>query len=344
MNIGIVTVYESIDNFGSYLQTYSMKHFFEQRGHTVYVIQNQSISKPLKKYLCRINPKREFLLRLKKSILFLKDNRHLNILDKNDVEKVNLSCIIYGSDEIWNLENPYFRNSFFWGGLFPNIPKIAYAVSIGAMKMNTEDKYAYLFDKMSSFRKIMVRDEKTLDFVRRRTGENSAIVCDPTMLIPVSSLLEPINIPQKPYLFVYTYGIDANLSKYIKQYAKKWGLLIVSACFWHPWADKTIECSPLQLSSLINGADSVFTSTFHGSLFTMLNHKRCCIFPTREKVQNIVTKLGMEDRLIDDNCSYNQFEIIMRSEFKTERFEEKLMAWRMFSVKKLEDSLLCLTE
>ena len=40
MNIGIITVYESIDNYGSYLQAYALKRYLEQLGHTVFLLKN----------------------------------------------------------------------------------------------------------------------------------------------------------------------------------------------------------------------------------------------------------------------------------------------------------------
>lgn len=336
MKIGIVTVYESIDNFGSYLQAYALKKYLELQGHTVFVIQNRPVSATLKKNLLKLNPKREFFLRFKKARLFLSDNKRLNILDRKDVDSRHLDLLIYGSDEIWNLENPYFCDPFFWGSLYPEIPKIAFAVSVGAMEPETERMRTSFFEDLHSFLCIMVRDEKTFDFVKRRIGKTPPIVCDPTMLLPVSSLSEPIYAPEKPFLLVYTYGVDTPLAGFIKQYADKKDLQIVSACFWHPWADKTIECSPLQLSSLMQTAACVFTTTFHGALFSMLNHTKCCIYPAREKVSNIVCKLGMGDRLIDETCSFEKFESIIQSDFQTQIFEEKLEAWRDYSKRELE--------
>ena len=226
----------------------------------------------------------------------------------------------------------------------PDLPKIAYAVSIGAMGQDTEEQHKELFEYMNNYDKIMVRDEKTFDFVLRKTELAAPIVCDPTMLVPISELSEPIRLPKQPYLFVYTYGIDSHIEHLITHYAKKRGLLIVSACFWHRWADKTIECSPLQLSSLLRGADCVFTSTFHGALFTMMNHKRCCILPVREKVRNVVVKLGMEDKLIDEDCSFEQFERIIQSEFNSQIFDEKLLIWRHYSEERLGESFECLAK
>ena len=40
MKIGIVTVYESITNLGSFLQTYAMKTLLTELGHEVYILQN----------------------------------------------------------------------------------------------------------------------------------------------------------------------------------------------------------------------------------------------------------------------------------------------------------------
>ena len=343
MNIGIITVYESIDNYGSYLQAYALKRYLEQLGHTVFLLKNRSTAAALKQYLFKIDPKREFFLRFKKAAVFLTDTARLNVMDKESAHGRSLDLLIYGSDEIWNLENPAFRAPFFWGDGYGDVPKLAYAVSVGSMERDTEEAHAPLFCDLDRFLRIMVRDERTCDFVRRRTGVSPAIVCDPTMLLPADSLFEPIRRPKRPYLFVYTYGVDEHIADLIRRYAHDRGLLIVSACFWHPWADKTVECSPLQLSALMRGADSVFTSTFHGAVFALMNHTKCCIYPNREKVRDVVRRLGMEDRLMDADCSYEGFARTMQSEFRTEAFEEKLASWRSFSKNELEGSLRCLT-
>ncbi len=338
MKIGIITVYESIDNLGSYLQTYALKSILERFGHEVHVIQNISTSTTLKKHIFRINPKREFFLRIKKAIRFIMDNKKLELISKNRIQNEDFDLLIYGSDEIWNLENPYFRNMLFWGDNV-NINKISYAASVGDMSEETLKKHIQFTQNLNEFKKILVRDENTALTIERLLGTHPDIVCDPTMLLSLDKLSEPIRKPKCKYMLVYTYGIPEEMKRLVVDYARQNDLKIISVHFWHPWADKVMVTSPLQFSALIAGAECVFTTTFHGAVFTMLNHKNCCIFPMRAKVEDIVRKMGADKHLINKNCELDEFSRSMKEAFDAEEYEKRLLRWREFSVEKLKEQL-----
>lgn len=342
MKIGIVTVYESITNLGSFLQAYALKTVLETEGHEVYVIQNMSKWKSVQKCVMKINPKREFFLRIQKSKYFLEDMKKLKLLPKEKMHLEKLDCIIYGSDEIWNLDNSYFREGLFWGEGAERISKLAYAVSMGAMSEETFQSYENRKLDVCKFDKIMVRDEHTHQILKKCNIENLEEVCDPTLLLPLSKMEEDVKIPKEKYLLVYTYGVDKNMIKQIKKFAENEQLKIVSVCFWHSWVDEVIECSALQFSRLISGAAYVFTSTFHGAIFTLLNHKQCCILPYREKVKDIVVKLGEQKYLISETCDQEIFKETMEQKFDSEKFEMDLMKIRSESIEKLEGTLQCL--
>lgn len=341
MKIGIVTIYESITNFGSFLQAYALKQYLEKEGHEVYFVQNISTMKSILKNTIKINPKREFFSRFKKAFYFVKDIRKLTLVDKKNISKSKFDCLIYGSDEIWNLDNPYFQDGLFWGKGINNIPQIAYAVSMGEMKESSFFRSDFLND-VKKFSKIMVRDNRTFQILKKTGIGDLSIVCDPTLLVPLEKLSKQSKIPNYKYLLVYSYGIDEHLANIIKLFAKNNNLKIVSVCFWHYWVDKIIECESLQFSDLIQGAEYVFTSTFHGAVFTMLNHKKCCILPVRVKVEDVVRRLGMENHLITDKCDYNTFSNTMYIEFDVNRFENKLKEIRENSCSQLKEVLECL--
>ncbi len=342
MKIGIVTVYESITNLGSFLQAYALKRVLEKMGHEVYVIQNMSKWKSVRKCVMKINPKREILLRIKKSKYFLNDMKKLRLLPKERMHSEKFDCIIYGSDEIWNLDNVYFREELFWGKGAEEIPKIAYAVSMGAMSEETFSESENRISDVHKFDEIMVRDDYTQTVLEKYLLEKKNMVCDPTLLLPLVEMEANVKVPKEKYLLVYTYGVDNELIEQIKKFAAIKQLKIVSVCFWHLWADEVIECSALQFSKLISKAEYVFTSTFHGAIFTLLNHKQCCIFPYREKVKDIVTKLGEEKYLISETCDQKTFQDTMEQRFDSVRFEKKLLKIRNDSQEKLEGALQCL--
>ena len=80
MKIGIVTIYESITNLGSFLQGYAMKIVLEEMGHEVFFVQKETTLHSIKKCVFKINPKREFLLRCKKASYFYKDVKNMVLI------------------------------------------------------------------------------------------------------------------------------------------------------------------------------------------------------------------------------------------------------------------------
>ena len=272
------------------------------------------------------------LLRVQKGFKFLHDVSKLKLLWKGNVCKEDLDCIIYGSDEIWNLENEYFAEDLFWGiGIPKQIRKVAYAISAGPMTVEAflgSGKYA---DSVKTFDGLLPRDVNTQNILYELCGKEFPIVGDPTLLIPVSKLSKTIKLPSHKYMLVYTYGLNPCMIEVVRQYAKKHNLLIVSPCFWHLWADKVIECSALQFSTLIAHAECVFTTTFHGAIFTMLNHKRCCIMPVREKVRDVVVRLGENIHLIEEGLTQEAFEQVMSIPYDTDEFEKRLLDFRKYS-------------
>ena len=342
MRIGIVTVYESITNLGSYLQAYALKEFLQEKGHEVIFIENIPAWKHIAKNLFKLNPKRELLIRQLKIIHFWEDMKSLPRVSKNKIKQAKIDCLIYGSDEIWNIENQYFRNGLFWGEGVNNIPKITYGISIGHLQEETLQKYSDYVEKIRKFKKILVRDLRTYDILSKYGIRRMELVCDPTLLLPLNKLERDISLPKCRYLLIYTYGLESKWIEFIKRFAEKKHLKIISVCFWHLWADQVIECSALQFSKLIAGAAYVFTTTFHGAIFTLLNHKHCCILPVREKVRDLVVRLHEEIHLLNETSDFDQLEKTMEIQFNIDEFESNLAALRKDSKQKLEDALKCL--
>ena len=339
MKIGIVTIYESITNLGSFLQGYAMKIVLEEMGHEVFFFQKETTLHSIKKCVFKINPKREFLLRCKKASYFYKDVKKLRLIQPNDIEKYGIDILLYGSDEIWNLDNSYFNDELFWGSKQQTVKKIAYAISIGAMSEDTIAKNQEICSSIKDFQEILVRDKRTYEFVHKQIGKESQFVCDPTILAPLNKYIVNCSTPKEPYLLVYTYGVDKPLENRIVHFARENNLKIVSPCFWHLWADCVVECSALEFSGLVANANYVFTSTFHGTIFALLNHKQCCIFPYREKVTDVVARLGETQRLINADCSSKDFEKIMNIPFDTRQFEERIIRIREKSMALLKEAL-----
>lgn len=321
MNIAIITVYHPFTNLGSFLQAYALKLFLEEHGHKVSFARTAPHYKSAVKLIRRVRPYRSYLLRIKKFFHSLRDLKRLSYIDQNDE---SIDCYLWGSDEIWNVTNRFFCRPIFFGTEIKNKPKIGYAISVGhAVKKDFMDIFS-LTDGVIDFDRIFSRDPHTKHLLKRCFDIDTELVADPTLLVNVSRLSEKIRLPKRKYLLIYTYGIDNDMIKVVKEFSAKHGLQIISPCFWHIWADKTIECSALQFSTLVSNAEFVFTTTFHGAIFSLINHTRCCILPIRPKVRSICETLKCDDRLIPQDCELAEFERIISKPFAVKDFEVNL--------------------
>lgn len=326
MKIGIITVYDAIDNLGSYLQSYALKITLEDLNHQVFFIENTSQRRMIKKCIGGIRPIRSYHLRILKAYKLFKGWKRFNIIKKEEAKKLDL--IIYGSDEIWNMDNPYFEDEFFFGSDIKDIRKIAYATSIGEMDESKLYDKKHIVRGLFDFEKIFVRDEHTMQTIGKFLGTDLKLVCDPTLLVDNKRLQQKIKLPSDNYILVYTYGIDKYMEEIVVKFARERNLKIVSPCFWHYWCDITVQCDPLQMSTLIKGAKYVFTTTFHGAIFSMINNKKMCVLPIRYKVGYVVKQLGLEEKIISKNITYDEFIKVICSEFPVTEFNENLSKMR----------------
>ncbi len=340
MKIGIVTVYDGVSNIGSYLQAYAMQLALEKLGHQVYFVEKIGVARRIWQHIARLNPKRALFLRLASGWNYLLASRKLTFV-KPELAAQELDGMLFGSDEIWNMDNPFFKDPLFFGTDCV-VPKIAYAVSVGAMAQNTLDCNKEITQGIHTFRKILVRDDRTQQMIGELVDRDLPLVCDPTLLIEKRLLQKTVKLPKEKYILVYSYGLDQEMIDNIRRFAKEKRLKIISAHFWHNFCDKTIPCKPLQFGTLMAGAEYVFTSTFHGAIFAMLNHTRCVIMPAREKVRDIAVRMGQEDRLVAPDADYDTFCNIIETDFAAEKFEMILDNYRYNSQVKLEDALKCL--
>lgn len=304
MRIGIVTVQDS-NNFGSFLQAYALQHVLKELSHEPYFIRTRS-----KKYIQNIfyknKPSRYDLLHLPKFILdnyngqkkyqlFQKEQECFKVIDEYSND--NFDLIILGSDEIWNVETLVFRNSIFYGKDMD--PVMAYAVSIGN---STNDEMKCIpTDYFYRIHPILARDRHTSEFLKS-ISIDAPVVCDPTLLVDKSIFYRPYNHPllnNQSFLLIYTYGLDEEIIDYLKKFAYENNLFIYSTCFKFEWCDGYFDCAALDFSEILRQASYVFTSTFHGTIFSILNHKQFISLPQSRKTSDLLQELKISNRLIN---------------------------------------------
>lgn len=347
MKIAVVTVHDSA-NFGSFLQAYALNAFLKAEGHEVHFVKTRS-EKYVKNLYYNLCPSKEWIkhpLRLlKKTIYGMKKyklfSRELACFDEA-LSCENADITVLGSDEIWNVRTPVFNSPLFYGEGCEKI--IAYAVSSGlAMPSDFEGK-SHIQNLIKKISMPLVRDENTADCVEKITGIRPEIVCDPTFLAEKEIFkrkYKNIYLEKHPYILIYTYEPEPRVRKIFKDFAKKHNLKLVSAGFYYDWCDYNILCSPLELCGVMEKAQYVITTTFHGSIFSILNHKKFVSIPLSQKTEDILKRLGLENAAVSFAELSEELlrKKLLETEYNYAEVDEKIAKMREHSAKLLRERI-----
>lgn len=363
MKIAIVTVYDSIVNYGSFLQAYSLSKVLESKGHEVYFVRRMHNDKILDRFnkLARIQNSsssnniikqkilfkktdyivaREYKANQKRFICSLKDWKSIKVIDPIDLKKIGIQLIICGSDEIWNKNNKDIDLEFYSCGWAKEIPKLAYAISSGDSNLSEFLMTPEFFDSVGDFNVLLPRDKMTQQVIEDITNLREPIVCDPTLLLGRDGfVLTNAGKSLGKYLLVYSYYLTKKEKKYIKKYAKKNGLKIVSPCIYSSIADEVIYTSALDFPSLIFNAECVYTTTFHGTIFSLMFSKKFCCLPRLPKVANILKQVNGIEYAIDFDFTYEEFCRVLDRTVDRYKIDSGLNSLKITSDKILNESI-----
>lgn len=331
MKIAIVTVYDSVVNFGSFLQAYAMSKVLESRGHEVFFVRRMPNDEILKRFnrLAKIQNsvsskkgiKAKFLSQRSKYVIqremdanknrykcSLSDWKSIKIIDPAEIEDCGIQLVICGSDEIWNIHNKDIDLDFYSCGWVKHIPKLAYAISSGNSKTSEYLNDPEFFNAVGDFCKILPRDQMTQSMISDITNVKESIVCDPTLLLGQDGFtLTNKGKEFGKYILVYSYFLTRKEKKFIKKYARNNGLKIISPCIYSSIADEVVYTSALDFPSLVFNAECVYTTTFHGTIFSLMFAKRFFALSRLPKVANLLEQLETYDHELNLDFSYDDF-------------------------------------
>lgn len=332
MRIGIVTPYDAA-NYGAYLQAYASKRYLESQGHEVFMIRWRKEEERKDTFLKKANSLVDIVRLIatypherKKYSVMTEALEEFNIISVEEIDKYSLDLITIGSDIVWNISVNEFQKPIFYGkGLPIEIVRCAYAPSVGNCEIDDFNNFPEQREGLKKIEIIGVRDENTASIIENITGICPQLVCDPTLLIDIGDYqVANKTVVKGKYLLVYSYYVPQKYREYLIRYARENKLKLVAACMYQRWCDMNIVCSPLDFCTLIEHAECVFTTTFHGSIFTLLNHKRCVIFAKLKKVVDLLQWTNMECVKIDEDTRYEQFEKLLSYQPDYTKFEKEL--------------------
>lgn len=320
MKIGILT-HQYINNYGAFLQAYALhkaisKMFPDDEVQIINYINIKhfaiNVAGWFRFYKNRENLKC-WMQKIKIPHTFSKARKNDMCLSPvcftvKQVNKLKFDCIIVGSDEVWNYNDTKSNAPIKFGEGLECEKLIAYAPSVGKTVPN-EDMPKYVIEGIKKFKAISARDDLTYELAKDITGKDPVRVLDPTFL--ASFPKTELKVEYKPYiLFYYCDNLPKDIFNEILDYAKSNGLAVYGAgeCDKR-YTDITVNLKPFEWVEMFRSAEFVFTGTFHGVVFSILNKRQFKVYLTNEsrikKVRALLKELGINNREIDSNFKFD---------------------------------------
>lgn len=262
----------------------------------------------------------------------------------------NYDAFLCGSDQLWlpnNLGSHFYTLEF-----APiNKTKIAYATSFGVSeipKFQRRNTAKYL----KRFQALSTREMAGSKIIEDLIGEKAQVVCDPALLFDAAdwaNLITDSKVIEGEYIFCYFLGTNQEHRKIAEQLRKRTGLKLVTCPFLDHFVESDQYFGDIQMYdldafdfiNLIRHAKYILTDSFHGTVFSILHHKKFLTFnrfnngtnSRNSRIDSLCTLLGLNERRYTDNVK------VIENEIDYEQVEEKLKSFRYDSIKYLKNAL-----
>lgn len=328
MKVGILTFHFAC-NYGAVLQCYALQKYLMSRGHEVYVMDYRPDavaggyrwfdirrfwgSDPVKFYRKTVSELGVIADRRRRYTAFDDFVRnHLpltpSIRSLADAEAVakGFDLIVVGSDQVWNPRITGGVDPVYWGGFTEGVvPMASYAAS---MEDGFSDEVKMAVKKyLPSFRAISVREEalkSSLDEILPDADVRTAV--DPTLLADAGiwDVFADCLKPEDPYVLFYQVRRSPEAWATARALADSRGLrlLCLSAKVELENSPEVISSSPEEFVSLFRNASYVVTTSFHGTVFSILFRKPFACVDVHDgkgtRQEGLLKALGLSGRMV----------------------------------------------
>lgn len=310
-SVGILTFHRCI-NYGSYWQARCLAEGVHARGHPVMLLDHESPRVTRAEWRNALQPtlpvrasaadQRRYAAKLRKFLCAfdaLPLSPGFDLVDPLAMPHVD--TVLVGSDEVWNLQHPWYGGASIFFGIGLNADCVAtYAASFGSYDADS-GLDPYWQDQLRRFDAIAVRDENSRRLVAEAIGRAPALVLDPCLQFPpLADAATPP--PDGRYAIVYGHSLPDAFAEAARSWAKARDIRLISIGYRNDWADEQwLEAGPHDFAAAMAGAEAVLTNFFHGCVFALLNDKPFACAPSSyrwNKVRDLTSLLGAERHLL----------------------------------------------
>ncbi len=321
MKIGIITFWESQDNYGQLLQAFALQTYLENMENDVFLIKYRRIpsvkDRTLLERIKNFNLKKFLEARFpgitlstlskpqvdrhfdsfREKFIHFSDTTY-DTLEQLKADPPKADIYVCGSDQVWNNTFSVSAEAFLLGFGEPNVKRIAYAASFGMKELPLETERLFQ-EHIHKFAGVGVREKSGLDICETLGYKSAVWVPDPTMLFEKDDWLRllPTGKAQKKKagkrLFLYTLGNSPinDRESYIEFINSLEDVEVFHVSANGDLAGNSYPSIPDWIHTL-SESDFVITNSFHGTLFSVLFNKNFIVLP------NTGSKKGMNERVI----------------------------------------------
>ena len=340
MKTAVVSTYCEWNSFGSVLQAIGLQQILKDIGvdSTVIRLRESKDIKPVK-YRKGLNlrsfavnaeiflNKNKTVQAHRKNVAFI--NKHVKVKTYSDYHALKgnppeADVYIAGSDQIWH---PKIKREDFYLNYAPEQKRcVVYAASMGVTELSAEEEGGFCRN-LKKFSSLSVREAEMIPVIQRVADKPIYTHIDPVFLRGVDewrTLQKPYGL-KVPYILVYPIYWDKKYNKKLKELKRRTGLPIISihTGLRNVFADKVIRDADVgEFLWLVDHAQYVITSSFHGVAFSILFNKPFCAVvnpKSPSRINNLLKLLGIKPLNIqlesaDDEVDYNEVNKRIREE------------------------------
>lgn len=328
--VGIIT-YHRAYNYGSALQAFALNYFLRKNNHKVETIDYRTKAQDdIYRIFTPVRSLLDLFRNIQTLFMYRKMTVHKKRFDqfiaefipvteqietRTELDELNerFDYFVVGSDQVWNARCPDFTDAYLLSFVRDKSKCISYAASIGTNQIIPSLRSNFT-KHLTDFQAISMREQQGAVEIETVLGKSVKTVLDPVFLLDRDewSLVENPNYKLKePYILCYFIGDIPGMRAIAKEMKARTKLNLVVIFknlrdYLYP-CKKKYDAGPKEFVSLINGAEYVYTNSFHAIAFSLIYHKRFWVYtsPSRcesgsqSRIYNLLETLQLQERIID---------------------------------------------
>lgn len=347
MKVYIVTFHQ-YNNYGSRMQNFALCCSIQALGAQPITLAVENDRDKIIRFIqdafsvlpIMCNKQRRWKNNRKKKKVFSDFNRklHFQVMTCDEMYRLEFSDAVAmaGSDQIWSpdhIAKKINEAELYFLRFAPKEKRFAYAPSFGVEHIPGALLEMYK-EYICDFKQLSVREVAGQKIIKELTDLDVPVLPDPVFLLSKEEWKEiagnsDIELPRGKYVLTYFLSKQNKaLWENIKKYAQEKKLNIIRIA-GNEYRKGDIVPAPDEFVKLLDGAERVFTDSFHGSVFSVIMQTPFAVFKRSDvdqlsRIDMLLKKYELTMAFVNNENTEDKFDRIFKAEDFTQT--EKIIA------------------